>query len=245
MAFAPRRAHAAVALAFALACVGPRAARATRDEATDLRLTRVPAGVQLDWQAPMNGADTHVVRRCSLRALGISPGACVVQGLTAPTWLDEDEVGSVFYLVSGVLGGTEGSLGAGDDGHARVPRVAPDCSSPPDPTPIVVGVRLLEPVEICGTEVRVSFPPELELVAYHCSDLTDGWFESGTNPGPGVALGICAGASGVPGPGVIGSFEFRAGACRVAPAEVGLISCRYVECVSFTNVDVACELYQP
>ena len=248
----------AVAATLSLVLPLAREARAwDADEVADLRVTHAAGSVALTWQAPATTPGSYIVRRCTLPALrGGQFGApyfgdCIATGLTA-TSFDEVEpagIGGVFYLVSGSFGGVEGSLGDSWNGRSFVPRTGPDCSTPSRPGPLTLIVRILEPVHICGTDVRILYPEDaVTFVSADCTGIQAPPSFFGVTNGtiPGRVYQACASANGASGPGEIMRFEFQRSSCPARQSVVDVTKCRVLvgnpDCASNLEQDLTCVL---
>jgi hypothetical protein len=225
------RADAVAALLLAALAIVPDAHAWDPDEVRDLRVTRQSPGVRISWQAPENGADSYVVRRCALASLRVPYyGACIAEGVVALQHDDPAPPGDVFYLVAGVVGGAEGSLGHSDNGINNPPRQAEPCGPQP-PSMLRVHVRLREPVEICGTQIVVRYP--FGVVTFTdgiCVGLTAGFLSQSNEIVPGEITHVCAGQAGQSGPGDVTWLQFEQGECPLSAASMLLLSCLVTDC---------------
>jgi len=223
----------AAALVLATLAVSADALAWDPDEVRDVRVAREAAGVRISWVPPESGADTYVVRRCAIGSLRVPfYGACIAEGLMVAQHDDPSPTGDVFYLVAGVVAGTEGTLGDTDNGVNPRQRHADPCGTLPQPT-LWVRVRLNERVEFCGTQVRVAFPGGVvTFVDGLCFDLTSGWFGQSNEVEPGVVIHACADSTAVTGPGDrdITRLEFTQGECPLSAASMRLLSCLVTDC---------------
>ena len=216
------------------------------DEARDLRVTNEAGQIRLDWQPPSSGTpDTYRVRRCLLASLrGLAFGApyfgdCVGSA-TATTWSEPTPDDSVFYLVSGVTAGAEGSLGDMWNGHDDVPRMGDDCA--PASRTITLIVSITSSIDLCGSDLRITYPPALMTFdRASCSGLQASFLGATNSTTPGLVIHACANATPVAGPGELARFVFRSSACPMGASAFGVARCQLVEDCA-TTVDATCVL---
>lgn len=237
----------ALAMALALvAAAGP--AGADDDEATNLRLRKVPGGVELTWTPPVLAPDSHQVRRCSLASVNDTAGRCIAEGLAAPRYVDAPPPGSWFYLVSGLYAGVEGSLGDSFDGSVLAPRTAPPCSSPPNPGPVQVLVFLEADFVTCGGDMHVRFPNgDVTFQGASCAGLLTGadWSDWGDGVDPaGLAYQVCLTSAGVGsrGPGLVAIFDFDVGDCPLGAEDFRTGRCEFTDCDTYATPQLPCSV---
>lgn len=219
-------------------------AAATRDEVRDLRLS-VPAEGQvlLDWSPPMLAASDYRVRRCPLRAAGATSGLCIAEGILETEHVDDPPAGSYFYLITATVDGSERTSGSGEGPLGPVPRPQRACGAGPDPTPMVVRVVLLEAIELCGSQVEITFPAgSLLYDGFGCIGIQDGFLGSGNDPEAGLVVGGCGNPDPTFGPGDLCRFELLRQECPPPPAALRLEACQVSDCRTGRLDDVACAL---
>ena len=223
------------------------------DEVQDLRVSRSGTDIALAWQAPPTAPDGYIVRRCTLAALrgGLfgAPyfGNCVATGVLSTTWSEVSPAGAVFYLVSGQTAGVEGSLGSSWNGQTFVPRSPTDCASPEMPLPLTLVISLDTPQQVCGTEIRLSFPPEdLTYISSACSGLQTGYFGGGSEPSPGRVIHTCASFTGTFGSGEVTRVEFQRADCPIREVGIHVVRCMVLvgnsDCSVITYEEQTCVL---
>ena len=174
-------------------------------------------------------------------------GNCVATGVLPTNWSEPSPLGAVFYLVSGQIGGVEGSLGSSWNGQAFVPRTPTDCTAPEMPMPLTLVVSLDTPQLVCGTQIAISFPPgALAYSTSTCSGLQSGFFGAGNEPTPGHLAHVCASVAGVFGSGEIIRVEFQRNECPILESGIHVTRCTVLvgnpDCGAPATVEQTCEI---
>jgi hypothetical protein len=242
------RAGATAGLTAALLALGvSHGAGADPDEPADLRVAKgARSRIVLSWAAPQLAADSYTVRRCTLPSLRTRTYAqCIATGLGAETYSDTNSRGSVFYLVSGVYGGLEGSLGDAFDGSDLTPRAGAACGTGGGPGTLTLRVVVDDAASFCGAQVTVTYPAA--AATYSTSSATGiiaGWTWITNDQPPGMLriATVSPGITPATGPGEMGRIDFVDVDCPIPDEAFRLQASTFVDCASNSVPGVACHL---